>query len=122
MVLSVGVAAAGIYFARVVYIRRSELADAWKSKYPGVYRFLFNKYYIDEVYDTVIVTPTVKVSEGFLWKGIDVKVIDGIVNGSAKLIGMIAEVIRKVQTGIAQQYATIFVGGILFLLIWLIIK
>ena len=122
MVLSVGVAAGGIYFARVVYLRRSELAVAWKAKYGGWYRFLFNKYYIDEVYDTVIVTPMVQVSEGFLWKGIDVKVIDGMVNGSAKLIAMIADVIRRVQTGIAQQYATIFVGGILLLLIWLIIK
>jgi len=120
--LSVGVAAGGIYFARVVYLRRSELAVAWKAKYGGWYRFLFNKYYIDEVYDTVIVTPMVQVSEGFLWKGIDVKVIDGMVNGSAKLIAMIADVIRRVQTGIAQQYATIFVGGILLLLIWLIIK
>jgi NADH-quinone oxidoreductase subunit L len=122
MVLSVGVAAGGIYFARVVYLRRSELANAWKAKYARLYRFLLNKYYIDEVYDAVFVMPTVKVSEGFLWKGIDVKIIDGTVNGSAKLIAIIADAIRRVQTGVAQQYATIFVGGILLLLIWLIIK
>jgi NADH-quinone oxidoreductase subunit L len=122
MILSVGVAAAGIYFARIVYLRRAELAEAWKTKYAGAYRVLLNKYYVDEVYDTVVVTPTVKVSDGFLWKGIDVAVIDGAVNGSAKLVGMFAGVIRRVQTGITQQYAIIFVGGILFLLIWLIIK
>ena len=122
MFISVGIAAAGIYYAREFYLRRKELAEKWRAKYPGVYRLLFNKYYVDEVYDTLVVTPTVQVSDGFLWKGIDVRVIDGAVNGSAKLVAMIAEGIRKVQTGIAQQYAMIFVGGILLLLSWLILK
>jgi NADH-quinone oxidoreductase subunit L len=122
MILSVGVAAAGIYAARVVYLRRTELAERWKSKYAVAHKVLFNKYYVDEAYDAMIVMPTVNVSEGFLWKGIDVAVIDGIVNGSAKLIAKIAQGIRLIQTGVAQQYASIFVGGILFILLWLILK
>ncbi len=122
MALSVAIAAAGIYGARTLYLRRAELAEAWKTKYATAYRWLFNKYYVDEAYDTLFVIPTVKVSEGFLWKGIDVAVIDGIVDGSARLIAKIAQGIRQVQTGIAQQYAIVFVGGILFLLMWLILK
>jgi NADH-quinone oxidoreductase subunit L len=122
MALSVAVAAGGIYLARRVYLERTELAEAWKTKYARLYRLLFNKYYIDEVYDATIVTPTVNVSEGFLWKGIDVVVIDGIVNGSAAVVARIAEAIRRVQSGITQQYATVFVGGILLLLTWLIFK
>lgn len=122
MALSVGVAAAGIYGARTVYLRRTELAETWKTKYARAYRWLFNKYYVDEAYDTLFVSPTVKVSEGFLWKGIDVAVIDGIVDGSAKLVARIAQGIRLIQTGIAQQYATVFVGGIFFLLMWLILR
>jgi NADH-quinone oxidoreductase subunit L len=120
MVLSVAVAAGAIYAARYVYLQRTELAEQWKSKYALAYRVLFNKYYVDEAYDAVVVSPTVKVSEGFLWKGVDVAVIDGIVNGSAKLVAIVAQGIRRVQTGIAQQYATVFVGGILFILLWLI--
>ncbi|HTY36479.1 MAG TPA: NADH-quinone oxidoreductase subunit L [Bacteroidota bacterium] len=122
MAISVGVAAAGIYAARTVYLRRTDLAEQWKNKYSLVYKWLFNKYYIDEMYDALIVTPTVKVSEGFLWKGIDVRVIDGIVDGSARLIGAVAQGLRKIQTGVAQLYATVFVGGILIILMWLILK
>jgi NADH-quinone oxidoreductase subunit L len=122
MIISVGVAAAGIYAARAVYLRRADLTERWKTKYATAYRVLFNKYYVDEAYDAMIVTPTVKMSEGFLWKGIDVAVIDGIVNGSAKLVARIAQGVRLIQTGVAQQYASIFVGGILFILLWLILK
>ena len=122
MFLSVGVAVAGIYGARVVYVRRTELAELWRKKYASLNKLLFNKYYVDEAYDKLFVSPTVKVSDGFLWKGIDVAVIDGAVNGSARLIAMVAQNIRRVQTGIAQQYATVFVGGILVILIWLMFK
>jgi NADH-quinone oxidoreductase subunit L len=122
MALSVGIAAAGIYLGRMVYLRRAELAEHWKMRFPKIYAMLFNKYYVDEAYDAAIVTPTVKVSETILWKGVDVAVIDGLVNGSAKLIASFAQGIRRVQTGIAQHYATIFVGGILVILIWLIFK
>ena len=122
MFLSVGVAVAGIYGARVVYVRRTELAELWRKKYASLHKLLFNKYYVDEAYDKLFVSPTVKVSDGFLWKGIDVAVIDGAVNGSARLIAMVAQNIRRVQTGIAQQYATVFVGGILVILIWLMFK
>jgi NADH-quinone oxidoreductase subunit L len=106
----------------VVYLRRKELADQWKSKFALANKWLFNKYYIDEAYDALIVTPTVKVSEGFLWKGIDVKVIDGMVDGTARLVAFIAQGVRRMQTGVAQQYATVFVGGILLILMWLILK
>ena len=122
MILSVGIAIAGIYGARVVYLRRTELAEAWKAKYSAMYRILFNKYYVDEAYDKLFVSPTVKVSEGFLWKGVDVSVIDGAVNGSARLIAIAAQGIRRIQTGIAQQYAAVFVGGILVVLAWLMFK
>jgi NADH-quinone oxidoreductase subunit L len=122
MTLSVGIAIAGIYGARVVYLRRTELAEAWKAKYSAMYRILFNKYYVDEAYDKLFVSPTVKVSEGFLWKGVDVSVIDGAVNGSARLIAIAAQGIRRIQTGIAQQYAAVFVGGILVVLVWLMFK
>jgi len=49
-------------------------------------------------------------------------VIDGAVNGSARLIAIAAQGIRRIQTGIAQQYAAVFVGGILVVLAWLMFK
>ncbi|MBI3586047.1 MAG: NADH-quinone oxidoreductase subunit L [Ignavibacteriales bacterium] len=122
MFISVGIAVAAIYAARTVYLKRAELAERWKNKYASLYKVLLNKYFVDEVYDKTIVNPTVKISEGFLWKGVDVSVIDGAVNGSAKLVALAAQGIRRIQTGVMQQYATVFVGGIVLIMIWLILK
>ncbi|MBI3580243.1 MAG: NADH-quinone oxidoreductase subunit L [Ignavibacteriales bacterium] len=122
MVVSVGIAVPAIYAARTVYLKRAELAEQWKNKYASIYKVLLNKYFVDEAYDTTIINPTVKISEGFLWKGVDVSVIDGAVNGSAKLIALAAQGVRRIQTGVIQQYATVFVGGIVLIMIWLILK
>ena len=46
-----------------------------------MHRLLLNKYYVDEIYDAVIVQPIKLVSTGGLWKGVDAGVIDGAVNG-----------------------------------------
>jgi NADH-quinone oxidoreductase subunit L len=122
MAVSVGIAAAGIYAARWIYLQRAEIAESLAKRYSRIYRTLFNKYYIDEVYDAVIVEPAVKTSEEILWKVVDVTLIDGMVNGSAKVIGAIAQTLRKIQTGVAQFYAVIFIGGILFVITWLLFK
>jgi len=122
MAVSVGIAAAGIYAARWVYLQRIEIAASLQRRYPRVYRLLLNKYYVDEAYNAVIVEPAVKTSEEILWKVVDVTLIDGMVNGSAKVIGAIAQSLRKIQTGVAQFYAVVFIGGILFVITWLLLK
>jgi NADH-quinone oxidoreductase subunit L len=122
MIISVGIAAAGIYAARWVYLQRIEIATSLQKRYPRIYQLLLNKYYVDEVYDTVIIEPAMKTSEEIIWKVVDVTLIDGIVNGSAKVISMIAQSLRKIQTGVAQFYAVVFIGGILFVITWLLLK
>jgi NADH-quinone oxidoreductase subunit L len=122
MAISVGIAIAGIYSARWVYLQRAEIAESLAKRYPRIYRMLFNKYYVDEMYDTVIVEPAVKTSEEILWKVVDVTLIDGMVNGSAKVISALAQTLRKIQTGVAQFYAAVFIGGILFVITWLLLK
>jgi NADH-quinone oxidoreductase subunit L len=74
------------------------------------------------VYDAVVVDPTVKISNDILWKAMDVTMIDGSVNGSAKIINGIGQVIRKIQTGVAQSYAVVFIGGIVFVIAWLLLR
>jgi NADH-quinone oxidoreductase subunit L len=122
MILSVCIAASGIYLARWIYLQRTELAVSLAKKYPRVYRLLLNKYYVDELYDAAIVDPTVKISNDVLWKAMDVSMIDGLVNGSAKLVSGISQVLRKIQTGVAQSYAVVFIGGILFVITWLLLR
>ena len=122
MFISVAIAASGIYLARWIYLQRAEIAVSLAKRYPRMYRTLLNKYYVDEMYDAVIVDPTVKMSNDVLWKAMDVGMIDGSVNGSAKLINGIGQVVRKIQTGVAQTYAVVFIGGILFVITWLLVR
>jgi NADH-quinone oxidoreductase subunit L len=77
---------------------------------------LLKKYYVDEVYDAAVVTPAVKLSDRVLWKFFDVGVVDGLVNGTARLVGFFSGQLRKVQAGVAQTYALAFVAGVLLLL------
>jgi NADH-quinone oxidoreductase subunit L len=122
MVLSVGVALAGIFLARFWYLHKSASPEKWSTRFAGLYRVLLNKYFVDESYDALIVNPTVRGSEKLLWRGIDVGVIDWCVNTLATVIGFLSRSLRVVQTGAAQSYALVFVAGVLAILGWLIVK
>jgi NADH-quinone oxidoreductase subunit L len=122
MFVSVAIAASGIYGAYWIYLRRAELAMSLVKRYPRIYRTLINKYYVDEIYDAVIVDPTVKISNDILWKAMDVTMIDGSVNGLARMINGFGQMLRKIQTGVAQSYAVVLIGGILFVMTWLLLK
>ncbi len=121
MLTSVVIATSSILAARYVYLRRTEIAARIAARFSGVYTLLFNKYYVDEVYDAAIVMPIKKTSETLLWKGVDVAVIDSTINTGAKFIGFMSEIFRRVQTGVTQTYAIVFIAGILFVLGWLIV-
>jgi NADH-quinone oxidoreductase subunit L len=113
---------ASLRFAYFVYTRKIDIANYFVNKYKTIYKLLWNKYYIDEIYEAVVVQPIRKGSESFLWKFTDNKIIDGVVNGTAKLIDNIGGVIRHLQTGIAQFYALIMILGIAVALLWIILS
>ena len=73
------------------------------AAFPGVHRVLSNKYYVDEIYDAAVVQPVQIVSEDGLWKGVDVGVIDRVVNGVGGLVGGSSEVLRLFQTGLGSH-------------------
>ncbi len=120
--ISVVIAAAGIYLARTWYVNKPDVPNRIAEKYRGVYTVLNNKYYVDELYDATIVNPTVRGSRKLLWRSVDVGIIDGIVNGLAKLIVVLSKYGRRVQVGVVQGYAVAFVFGIVFILFWLIFR
>ncbi len=122
MVISVIAAASSILFARYIYLRKPEIASRTASRFKGLYNLLWNKYFVDEIYDAIIVNPTVTISRNILWKIADNKIIDGTVNGAAKLIDVLSATIRKIQTGVAQLYALIMVLGIAAALLWIILS
>ena len=84
--------------------------------FPGVHRVLEHKYYLDEIYDAAVVEPVQIVSEDGLWKGVDVGVIDRMVNGVGQVVGGTSEVLRLFQTGSVRMYAaSVFLGAVLVL-------
>ena len=122
MTLSVIGAAAAIWFARHVYLKNPSIASNTVSKFRGLYNLLWNKYFVDEAYDAAIITPIVKGSRSLLWKFTDNMIIDGLINGTAKSIDVIASGIRKIQTGVAQIYAVVMILGIAAALFWIILS
>jgi NADH-quinone oxidoreductase subunit L len=122
MAISVAVAAASIFAAITIYRKRLDIAEHVSGKFKKAYRLLLNKYYVDEVYDAAVVNPIVNVSTEILWKGVDATVIDGSINGSASLTGRVAQAVRRIQNGVAQSYALVFVAGILFVITWVLFK
>ncbi len=122
MALSVGVALGGIYLARKWYLRNREGTDRLAAAAPGVYTLLRNKYYVDELYDAAVVTPIARISEKLLWKGIDVAVIDWLVNGAARLVAGVSRWIRFVQTGVTEGYMFIFLLGVVAIVGWLLVR
>jgi NADH-quinone oxidoreductase subunit L len=120
MVLSVGIAAAGIWLGWKWYAVASPVPARLGERFAGVYRVLLNKWFVDEFYDASVVTPTVRASERLLWKRIDVGVIDWCANGLARLIAWISGTTRRLQTGVAQNYVFVFVLGVVLLLAWIL--
>jgi NADH-quinone oxidoreductase subunit L len=104
--LSLAVAGIGLFVAYRLYVARPETAGALASRMSGVYRILFRKYYVDELYDAAMVHPTVRGSTELLWKRMDVGWVDGAVNGLAATIQRLAGVLKSFQNGLIRSYAT----------------
>lgn len=115
MVLSLGVALAGIATAWFFYIKRRDLPGKLVKGQWG-FDLVQNKYYVDELYDETIVKPLVKGSD-MLWRQADVRGVDGAVNGVAWVIKLFSKAASSFQSGFVRNYALIMVVGFIFLVI-----
>jgi NADH-quinone oxidoreductase subunit L len=111
MIFSMAVAGAGIYTAYKMYIVQPELPTKVAEKYQTAYELLYNKYFVDEIYDAAIVEP-IKEGSNFLWTGVDNQVVDGAVNGSAGVVAWLSAHLRKLETGFLQNYALAILIGV----------
>ena len=116
MLLSTMVAIAGIFVATLFFLKRPERADRVATQFAGAHRVLLNKYYVDELYNAVIVQPIKKVSSGLLWRGVDAGVIDGTVNAVGLVVRGWSAVLRRLQTGSVRAYAMSFFMGVVTIL------
>jgi len=142
IVVSVGVAVAGILFARALYGGSRGLAagEAWAARFPAVHRLLVNKYWVDEIYDATFVKGTwasarnlfrfdASIIDGLFVMGsrhftvavsllsgfVDKYFVDGLVNLVGWILNRFSALFRRVQTGLVSQYALILVLGVFVL-------
>jgi NADH-quinone oxidoreductase subunit L len=98
-------------------LRRPILSAAEAPADTGWARVLFRKYYVDEIYDAIIVRPLVWLSRVVLWKGVDQGVVDGAgVNGTARLSRGLGWLGSRLQTGQVGMYVVLFLVGALWVL------
>lgn len=121
MIISVLIAVGGVYLAYTFYIKRTELPKKLAEKYRPIYTVIYNKYYVDEIYNAVIVQP-LKFFAIMCWRFFDVIVIDGIANGLARLVGWIGDLIKRFETGYVRNYALGFVIGVVVILGYLMLS
>jgi NADH-quinone oxidoreductase subunit L len=119
MIFSMAVAASGIFMAYKMYMKQPELPEKVVEKIPLVYDLVYHKYYVDEIYDAAVVEP-IKNGSDFLWHGVDEKVVDGAVNGSATTVGWLSSHLRKLETGFVQNYALAILIGVVLITGYLI--
>ena len=107
----------GVVTAWVLYVKAPHLPAKIAAAFKPVYTLLDNKYFLDVIYFNVFAKGS-RALGNFFWKVGDTAIIDnGIVNGSAKLVGAIAAQVRKLQTGFIYTYAAFMVFGVLALIV-----
>ncbi|ADD66828.1 proton-translocating NADH-quinone oxidoreductase, chain L [Denitrovibrio acetiphilus DSM 12809] len=119
MILSIAVAAAGIFVSYLFYVKNfPALPEKTVKTFKPLHKFLLNKWYFDELYDFLFVHPIVMISN-ILWRAFDVNVIDFTVNAFGRVPMWFGGVVRHIQTGRIQTYIfTMVIGIIVFVTIF----
>ncbi len=115
--IATAVAAAGLLGAWTL-LKPAALRPAREAPAEaGLQRLLLHKWYVDELYDALVVRPLVRLSDRVFWRTLDEGAIDGAaVNGSAWLARGIGRVGSALQTGLVSWYVFVFVAGTVLLL------
>ncbi|MGV3603852.1 MAG: NADH-quinone oxidoreductase subunit L [Dyadobacter fermentans] len=116
MAISVAAALISAIAAYVMYVQKGSVPAADTQEKSGLQRVIYNKYYVDELYDSVFVKP-VKVLSNFLYAAGEFA-IDLIIDAVVKLVGLFAKLLRKTQTGSTGEYVFAMVIGIVVILFW----
>jgi NADH-quinone oxidoreductase subunit L len=122
MAVSLGVAVAGIGLAVYFWLRNRAAAARLARSTEPLYRLLLNKYYVDEIYDAVVVQPIKQASTLLLWKGADAGLIDGAVNGVGTTVRGLSGGLRRLQTGSIRAYAASLFLGVVLILGWYLMR
>jgi NADH-quinone oxidoreductase subunit L len=111
----------GFLLAWWLYLRRPEMPRRIAEALRGPYRLVAGKYFVDELYASLIVRPLLWISTNFLWHAVDEESIDGLVNGVAHEAGEFGDRLRHLNSGNTRTYAAwVILGAVVLttLLAW----
>jgi NADH-quinone oxidoreductase subunit L len=112
----------GVLAAWYLYIKRPDLPGKIADKFSAIYKLLCHKFYFDEIYQALFASGSRNLGTA-LWRVGDVGLIDGaLVNGSARVVGWMSGVFRRVQTGYLYHYAFAMIIGVSALLAWYVLR
>ena len=112
----------GVLAAIYGYMLRPALPAQLAARFPGLYRFLLNKWYFDELYDRIFVRPY-RVLAGLLWHVGDEGIIDGVPRGMARLTAGGSVQAVRIQTGSIAVYAfTMLIGLVVLISTFLVFR
>jgi NADH-quinone oxidoreductase subunit L len=122
LLTSAVVAIAGIALAYFFYLLRPSIPQNLARSFRPIYNLLANKYYIDEIYNTVFVKPALLLAEGFA-VGCDKLLIDGIfVDGLARAVGWVGQHLSYLQSGYLRHYALATFIGVLVMISYFFLR
>jgi NADH-quinone oxidoreductase subunit L len=113
MALSVAVAVLGIALAYFKYVRKPFIA----SQPRGIAAFASGAFFVNELYGRIVINPLTAISRSFLFRVIDVAIIDGAINGLAALALRAGRAVRMLQTGLVRTYLYYLSGGAVVLMV-----
>lgn len=116
MGISIAALALIIYLAYDYFGKKEKVPSLDESGFSGWYRVLYNKYYVDEMYDRIFVKPLYALSDLF-YRVMDLKVVDGAVNLVGKSVTRGSSIIRLAQEGSVGFYIFAMVTGIIIMLV-----
>lgn len=115
--LIVGILA--ITLSYIIYIKNTDLAAKIAKKLALFYKISFNKWYFDEIYNFIFVNPVKKFGD-FLWRAVDMKIVDGVPNGLASISRFFSAKISKIETGYIYSYSTWMILGLILILFFIV--
>jgi len=114
-------AMAGVVTAWYLYLRRPDLPGQIADRLAVPHRVLVNKYYFDDFNEKLLAPGARRLGQG-LWRAGDVALIDGVmVDGTARLVGWLSGVVRRLQSGYLYHYAFAMIIGLAAMLGWLLL-
>ena len=112
----------GIGLAYILYIAKTDIPGRMAQAFQGIYQFLLNKWYFDELYDKIFVKPCFSIGRGF-WKVIDGWIIDGLgPDGISATVRRAAVKVSALQTGYLYHYAFAMLIGVVVIVTWYLFR